>query len=74
MSVLTSSRRTLASLIVAAGLVALLTSSAPEHSRTYIGSAAVIGKGRVESYVVLTATGAPAAVGVHLMEGALEPA
>lgn len=72
MPVRTPRRRSLASLIVAAGLVALLASWAPEHSRTYIGSAAVIGKGRVESYLVLTATGAPAAVGVHLTEGALE--
>src|SRR5215216_3649249 len=72
MPVLTPRRRSLASLIVAAGLIALLASWAPEHSGTYIGSAAVIGKGRLESYVVLTAAGAPAALGVHLTEGALQ--
>lgn len=72
MPVLTPSRRALTSLIVAAGLVGLLASRAPEHSRTYSGSAAAIGKGRVESYVVLTPTGAPAAVGVQLTRGALE--
>jgi len=72
MPIPTPSRRALASLIVAVGLVAVLASWAPEHSRTYTGSAATIGKGSVESYVILTATGAPAAVGVHLTEGALE--
>ena len=72
MSILTPSRRAGASLIVAAGLVALLASWAPEGSRTYTGSTAVIGNGQVQSYVVLTHTGAPAAVGVNLTEGALE--
>jgi hypothetical protein len=72
MSILTPSRRAGASLIVAGGMVALLASWAPESSRTYTGSAAVIGKGQIQSYVVLTPTGAPAAVGVHLTEGALE--
>ena len=72
MSILTPSRRAGASLIVAAGLVALLASWAPERSRTYTGSTAVIGNGQIQSYVVLTPTGAPAAVGVHLTEGALE--
>jgi hypothetical protein len=72
MSILTPSRRAGASLIVAAGLVALLASWAPEGSRTYTGSTAVIGNGQVQSYVVLTPTGAPAAVGVSLTEGALE--
>ena len=69
---LTPSRRAGASLIVAAGLVALLASWAPERSRTYTGSTTVIGNGQVQSYVVLTPTGAPVAVGVHLTEGALE--
>ena len=72
MSILTPSRRAGASLIVAAGLVALLASWAPEGSRTYTGSTAGIGNGQVQSYVVLTPTGAPAAVGVNLTEGALE--
>ena len=72
MSILTPSRRAGASLIVAAGLVALLASWAPEGSRTYTGSTAVIGNGQVQSYVMLTPTGAPVAVGVNLTEGALE--
>ena len=72
MSVPVPSRPAVASLLGAIGLVALLASWAPENARTYTGSAEAIGKGQVQSYVVLTPTGAPAAVGVHLTEGALE--
>ncbi len=72
MPVLAPSRQTVASLLVAMGLVALLASWAPEGPRTYTGSTAVIGKGQIQSYVVLTPSGVPAAVGVNLTEGALE--
>ena len=72
MPVLAPSRQTVASLLVAMGLVALLASWAPEGRRTYTGSTAVIGKGQIQGYVVLTPSGVPAAVGVNLTEGALE--
>jgi len=58
--------------VLGLGLVALLASWAPDHSSTYTGGSAAIGKGRAESYVVLTPEGSPAAVGVRLTDGALQ--
>jgi hypothetical protein len=62
----------LAPLAVAGGLVTLLASWAPEESWTYSGSSAAIGRGEVQSYVVVTPAGAPAAVGVRFTRGAFE--
>jgi hypothetical protein len=63
--------RKLALPLLAAGMVAVLASWAPDHSWIYTGESAAMGGGRVESYVVMTPSGAPAAVGVRLTEGAL---
>jgi hypothetical protein len=55
-----------------AGIITLLASWAPDHSWTYTGGSASIGKGKAESYVVLNPDGVPAAVGVRLSDKALE--
>lgn len=64
--------RFLAPFALAGGLVTLLASWAPEESWTYSGSSAVMGRGEVQSYVVMTPAGAPAAVGVRFTRGAFE--
>jgi hypothetical protein len=57
---------------LALGVIALLTSWAPDRGRTYIGSSAEIGAGKTQSYVTLSSSGSPIAVGVRLTAGALE--
>src|SRR5215208_1179439 len=64
--------RRIGPLALAGGLVTLLASWAPEESWTYSGGSADIGKGKVQSYVVMTPAGAPAALGVRFTEGAFE--
>lgn len=57
---------------LALGVIALLTSWAPDRGRTYVGSSAEIGAGTTQSYVTLSSSGAPMAVGVRLTAGALK--
>ncbi len=63
--------RVLGILAGTAGIVALLSASAPWRERTYFSPEQQIGAGTVQSYVVRPPGGPPEAVGVTLTAGAL---